>query len=510
MKHGCDCRFLPGSRSPRRSRKRFEGARPSLDLITAETAAYSKSRTAFGAGIQPLQNYWPSNPGRWPGLVWLAPLAPGQGQGFGVISDQASLPGTTGTAEVYPAADIGGIGPAAPVSGKNTLAALRGGAYADAASLLRMDTFLLASIIKIVFMTLMVVLPLVALSSLAERKVSAFIQDRVGPNRVGIPATILGAKRDIPFFGLIQPLADGLKFILKEDLTPGHVRKFYFWLAPALTMVPAMLTVAVVPFGSYLNIGGEQIKMVIADLNVGPLFTFAIASLGVYGIVIAGYASNSKYPFLGAVRSSSQMISYEISMGLSVIPVLMVFGELNLSKIALAQDANGWLLLPCSGHGWGTLQQWLLVVPMTISFVVFVIALFAETNRMPFDLPECETELVAGYHTEYSSMKFAMFFMGEYAAMIIGSGLAVTLFLGGWSIPFVPSAALAQNTWWMGLLHMGCFLTKVVAFIFLFMWVRWTLPRFRFDQLMKLGWIFFFELALANIFLTALILMWTK
>ena len=373
-----------------------------------------------------------------------------------------------------------------------------------------MDPFLVASIIKILFMTLVVIMPLVALSSLAERKVSAFIQDRVGPNRTGLPATLFGAKKDIPFFALMQPLADGLKFILKEDLTPGHVRKFFFWLAPVLTMVPALLTVAVLPFGSSLNIGGEIIPMVIADLNVGPLFTFAIASLGVYGIVMAGYASNSKYSFLGGVRSSSQMISYEISMGLSVIPVLMVFGELNLGKIVAAQDANGWLLLPCSGHGWGTLQQWLLLVPMFISFLIFTIAVFAETNRMPFDLPECETELVAGYHTEYSSMKFAMFFLGEYAAMIIGSGLVVTLFLGGWSIPFIPSGEFAKENWWMGLLHMGCFLTKVVAFIFLFMWVRWTLPRFRFDQLMRLGWVFFFELALVNVFLTALILMWVR
>jgi NADH-quinone oxidoreductase subunit H len=373
-----------------------------------------------------------------------------------------------------------------------------------------MDSFLIASIIKILGMTLLVIMPLVALCSLAERKVSAFIQDRVGPNRTGIPATILGAKKDIPLFGLIQPLADGLKFFLKEDLTPKHVRKFFFWLAPALTMVPALLTVAVLPFGSYLNFGGsEPVKMVIADLNVGPLFTFAIASLGVYGIVIAGWASNSKYSFLGGVRSSSQMISYEISMGLSIIPVLMVFGELNLGKIVAEQDANGWLLLPMWGEGWSW-QRWLLLVPMVISFIIFTVAVFAETNRMPFDLPECETELVAGYHTEYSSMKFAMFFMGEYAAMIIGSGLVVTLFLGGWSIPFVPSGEFAKSNWWMGFLHMGCFLTKVVAFIFFFMWVRWTLPRFRFDQLMKLGWVFFFELALANVFLTALILWLVK
>jgi NADH-quinone oxidoreductase subunit H len=373
--------------------------------------------------------------------------------------------------------------------------------------------FIISSGVKIAVITFGIILPLVALSSLAERKVSAFIQDRIGPNRVGIPMTLLGAKKDIPFFGLVQPLADGLKFILKEDFTPKHVRKFYFWLAPALVLVPALLTVGVIPFGSTMQLFGKQIPLVIADLNIGPLFVFAISSLGVYGIVLAGWASNSKYPFLGGVRSSSQMISYEIALGLSVIPVLMIFGELNLGSIVQFQDKNGWLLLPLWGDGL-SLQRWLLLVPLVISFIVFTVSIFAETNRMPFDLPECETELVAGYHTEYSSMKFALFFLGEYAAMIVGSGLIVTLFLGGWSIPFGDKIGLgyeaAQNTWWVGLLHLGCFLTKVVAFIFFFMWVRWTLPRFRFDQLMRLGWVFFFEIALFNVFLTALILMFVK
>ena len=373
--------------------------------------------------------------------------------------------------------------------------------------------FIISSGVKIAVITFGIILPLVALSSLAERKVSAFIQDRIGPNRVGIPMTLLGAKKDIAFFGLVQPLADGLKFILKEDFTPKHVRKFYFWLAPALVLVPALLTVGVIPFGSTLQLFGKQVPLVIADLNIGPLFIFAISSLGVYGIVLAGWASNSKYPFLGGVRSSSQMISYEIALGLSVIPVLMIFGELNLGSIVQFQDKNGWLLLPLWGDGL-SLQRWLLLVPLVISFVIFTISIFAETNRMPFDLPECETELVAGYHTEYSSMKFALFFLGEYAAMIVGSGLIVTLFLGGWSIPFGDKIGLgfeaAQNTWWVGLLHLGCFLTKVVAFIFFFMWVRWTLPRFRFDQLMRLGWVFFFEIALFNVFLTAGILMLVK
>ncbi len=389
--------------------------------------------------------------------------------------------------------------------------------------------FLIASAVKIVFFSFMVILPMVAYSTYAERRISAIIQDRVGPNRTGVPLTIFGFKRDLSFAGLIQPLADGLKALLKEDFTPAHVNKFYYWLAPCLVIVPALLTAAVIPFGSELNlewlayfgVSGEwlhkPVKLVIADLSVGPLYTFAIASLGVYGIVIAGWASNSKYPFLGGVRSSSQMISYEIALGLSIIPVLMIFGDLNLSKIAQYQDANGWLLLPFWGQGL-TLGRWLLLIPIVISFVVFTISMFAETNRAPFDLPECETELVAGYHTEYSSMKFAMFFMGEYAAMIVGSGLAVTLFLGGWSIPFgglIEKWTGIQFTYhggatpfWLGLVHIGCFLAKVVAFIVFFIWVRWTLPRFRYDQLMKLGWLVFFELALANIILTAAILMW--
>ncbi|MGY8639931.1 MAG: complex I subunit 1/NuoH family protein [Verrucomicrobiales bacterium] len=344
-----------------------------------------------------------------------------------------------------------------------------------------------AKIIGLVFLT---ILPMVAYSVWAERRVSALIQDRIGPNRVG-------------WAGLLQPIADGLKFILKEDFTPKHVRTGYYWLAPALTMVPALMTCAVLPFGSTLF--GE--KMVIADLDVGPLFVFAIASLSVYGIVLAGWASNSKYPFLGGVRATSQMISYEISLGLSVIPLFMIYGHLNLGEIVQYQAENGWALLPLWGE---SLQNWnwLLVIPVFISFIVFVTSMFAETNRLPFDLPECETELVAGYHTEYSSMKFALFFLGEYAAMIIGSGLAVTLFLGGWSLPFgwLTHAAGSDVPFWHGVVHIGVFLAKVVVFILFFIVVRWTLPRFRYDQLMRLGWVFFFEIALANIVITALIL----
>jgi NADH-quinone oxidoreductase subunit H len=378
--------------------------------------------------------------------------------------------------------------------------------------------FLVTSLVKIVGLTFMVILPMVAYSVYAERRFSAVIQDRVGPNRVGVPLTLFGFKKDwqlLGIGGLLQPMADGLKFILKEDFTPRSVRTFYYWLAPCLTMVPALLTCAVLPFGSELDFGflglNQPVKAVIADLGVGPLYTFAIASLGVYGIVLAGWASNSKYPFLGGIRSSAQMISYEISLGLSVIPVFMVFGELNLPDIASFQDRNGWLILPLWGEGL-SIGRWVLWVPMLISFLIFTVAMFAETNRLPFDLAECETELVGGYHTEYSSMKFALFFLGEYAAMIIGSGLAVTLFLGGWSIPFGPVLGLGhvpgETPLWLGLLHIGCFLAKVVGFILFFILIRWSLPRFRFDQLMKFGWLFLFEAALANVLLTAALMVW--
>ena len=367
--------------------------------------------------------------------------------------------------------------------------------------------FIIVSIAKVIGLTFLVIMPMVAYSVYAERRVSAILQDRVGPNRVGIPFTKIG------FAGLGQPIADAVKSFLKEDFTPGHVNKFYYWLAPALVLIPSLMTACVMPFGSELNLPflDNPIKLVIADINIGPLFVFAIASLSVYGIFLAGWASNSKYAFLGGVRASSQMISYEIAMGLSIVPVLMIFGELNLSEIVKQQSEHGWLLLPLWGEGLSP-ERLLLVIPVFISFIIFTVSIFAETNRLPFDLPECETELVAGYHTEYGSMKLALFFMGEYAAMIIGSGIIVTLFLGGWSLPFGLDAKLlaadGSIPWWLGLLHMATFFGKVIAFIIFFIWVRWTLPRFRYDQLMKLGWIVFFELALLNIFITGAIMVW--
>src|SRR6266487_1400023 len=300
-----------------------------------------------------------------------------------------------------------------------------------------MDYFLIITpLLKIVGILFLVILPMVSYSVYAERRVSAFIQDRRGPNRVG-PA------------GLFQPIADIFKLLLKEDFTPRDVNTFYYWLAPCLAVMPAIITIAVVPFGSTLF----GVPMVIADVNVGILFVFAIASLGVYGIVIAGWASNSKYPFLGGVRSSSQMISYELSLGLAVVPIFLLIGNLRLTEVVQYQIDHGWMISPFAGN-WKNPLGWLLAVPMWISFAVFAIAVFAETNRLPFDLPEAETELVGGYHTEYSSMKFALFFLGEYAAMITGSAIIVTLFLGGWHFPGVPDGS---HSWIFGLINIAVF-----------------------------------------------------
>jgi len=303
-----------------------------------------------------------------------------------------------------------------------------------------------------------------------------------------------------------------VKFILKEDFTPGGVKKFYFWLAPCLAMLP-LVSLAFVPFGSTLF--GE--KMVIADINVSVLGVFAVTGVGVYAIVIAGWASNSKYPFLGGIRSSSQMIAYELSMGMSIIPVLMAQGTMQMSHIVQNQADNGWTLLPLWGHGL-SLQSWLLLIPFGISFIIFAISVFAETNRLPFDMPESESELVSGYHTEYSSMKFALFFLGEYTAMIVGSSLIVVFFLGGWHMPGIPDGngngglEILQHLphWILGFINITCFFGKVAALLVCFIWVRWTLPRFRFDQVMKLGWLYLFEIALANIILTAAIIAFTS
>jgi NADH-quinone oxidoreductase subunit H len=342
--------------------------------------------------------------------------------------------------------------------------------------------FIIFSLVKIA-LAIGVLHAIAAYAVLVERKVSAWIQDRVGPNRAAPPfmkyIPVLGPM--LTRMGIFQPLADGLKFMLKEDFTPAGVRKMYFWLAPALAVIPSLLVIAVIPFGSQM---GNQ-KMVIADLNVGILYTFGIVSLGVYGIVLAGYAANSKYPFLGGIRSSAQMISYEISMGMSVIPVFLIAGNLNLSQIISWQTTHGWL-----------------VIYAPLSFIIFIVASFAETNRTPFDLPEAETELVGGYHTEYGSMKFALFFLAEYSNMVATSGMMVTLFFGGWTLPFWGLDQSAHSLA-IGIVQILVFLLKVCALMVLFIWVRWMFPRFRYDQLMDLGWRRFVPLALVNILITA-------
>jgi NADH-quinone oxidoreductase subunit H len=321
-----------------------------------------------------------------------------------------------------------------------------------------------------------ILMTMVAYIVLVERRVCAFVQDRLGPNRVGP-------------FGLLQPAADGIKAFLKEEFTPAHVRKIYFFLAPGIALMPAILNLAVIPFGS--KIGNQP--MVLANLNVGILYTFGIVSLGVYSIVLAGYAANSKYPFLGGIRSSAQMISYEISMGLSVIPVFLLAGSLNLSDV-IGYQAHG-------------LFSW-LVFKQPLAFAIFLGAAFAETNRTPFDLPEAEQELAGGYNIEYSSIKFALFFMGEYANMILASAMMVTLFFGGWTLPWFGLDQTA-TTLPGGIAHVAIFLAKVFVFLLLFIWVRWMWPRFRYDQLMDLGWRRFLPLALANIVVTAVVL-WMK
>ena len=354
-----------------------------------------------------------------------------------------------------------------------------------------------------------------AYAVLAERKISAAIQDRVGPNRVAFP--LVGSIPVIgPFLtrlGVWQPLVDGVKAFMKEDYTPDHVRKVWFWMAPMVALVPSVLVLAVIPFGSSLEVGkifgldfGRQ-SMVIADLNVGILYTFGIVSLSVYGVVLAGYAANSKYPFLGGIRSSAQMISYEIAMGMSVVPVFMIVGDLNLSEIIEYQARHGWLALPLFAENMDG-KSFVLMPCMFISFLIFTVAAFAETNRLPFDLPEAETELVSGYNTEYGSMKFAFFFMGEYIAMIAGSAMIVVLFFGGWTLPFGGLDETA-DTLLKGVAQILIFVAKLAFFLLIMIWVRWMLPRFRYDQLMDLGWRRILPLALANIVLTAVLIYWT-
>lgn len=343
--------------------------------------------------------------------------------------------------------------------------------------------------ILVLFLILFHVAPIMAW---VERRGSAFMQNRVGPNRLGP-------------LGLFQSLADGVKFIFKEDPVPGHVNRFYYVLAPVASMVPAFMTFAVIPWAAPMLYDGRMIHFHVADLNVGLLYIFAIASLGIYGIIIAGWASNNKYALLGSLRSSSQMISYELSLGLSVIGIVMAFGSVHLGDIAAAQAAPFFHLGPLTVPKWGIFIQ-------PIGFLIFATAAFAETNRLPFDLPEGESEIVAGYHLEYGSMKFAMFMMAEYVNMTTASGLMAALYFGGWNLPglshILPLLPFTGDSleWARVALQAGFFFLKVCFFMWVFVWVRWTIPRFRYDQLMDLGWKVMLPLSLANIFVTGVLI----
>lgn len=416
----------------------------------------------------------------------------------------------------------------------------------------------LESLAKILFMFLLI-MGMVPALIWAERKGAAFIQDRTGPNRASIAGIRLA--------GLVHPIADVLKLVFKEDIAPTHRHRALYNLAPWLVMTVAVSTYAVIPFGDYLELGGKRIPLVVADLQVGLLYVLAVASLGTYGVVLAGWAANNKFTFLGGIRATAQMISYEISMGLAVMGLMLIFGTLRLTDIVAGQGGLLFGFLPM----WGVVLQ-------PLGFVLFITAVYAETNRNPFDLPEGESEIVAGYHLEYSSLKFALFFMAEYCHMVVGAAMISALYFGGYQIPWLPRPRLEANAglllvimlaaiivlslwfavlflrrvqrekgkfgdardrepvlgaglwlfvaaaaagafllrpWEIGpagasvaatLFQVGAFVGKVVFFAWLFIWVRWTLPRFRYDQLMHLGWKVMLPLGLANLVVTALVL----
>ena len=335
--------------------------------------------------------------------------------------------------------------------------------------------YVLVSIVKTVI-ALAVLLTAVAYSVWLERKVVGHMQNRWGPTRVGP-------------FGLLQPLADGVKFLLKEDLTPPYVYKPIYIAAPMIAVVFALTSIAVIPIGNSITLFGVTTPLSIADVNIGLLVVLGITSMGVYGIALAGWSSNSKYSLLGSLRSSAQMVSYEIALGLSLIGVMIMAGSFSLRDIVNAQAGSYWHIIP----------RWNIFQGQFVAFFIYLMAAFAETNRIPFDLPEAETELVAGYHTEYSAMKFAMFFMAEYANMITVACLASILFLGGWHGPIFGPPLLQS------LLPIFWFALRIFGFLFLYIWIRGTLPRFRYDQLMAFGWKFLFPLAIANLIITALI-----
>ncbi|ALI99358.1 NADH-quinone oxidoreductase subunit NuoH [Rufibacter tibetensis] len=329
----------------------------------------------------------------------------------------------------------------------------------------------------IIFAVFGITLLIATYSTYAERKVAAFIQDRVGPNRAGP-------------FGLAQPLADAVKLFFKEEFVPANANKFLFVAGPSLAMLTACMSSAVIPFGGTLLIGGEYIHLQAIEVNIGILYIFGVVALGVYGIMIGGWASNNKFSLLGAIRAASQNISYELAMGMSIIALLLVTGTLSMRDIAAQQGQE---LFGVSGLNWNIFYQ-------PVGFLIFIICAFAETNRVPFDLPECETELVGGYHTEYSSMGMGLYLFAEYVNIFVASAVMATLYFGGYNFPFMNQLGLPHNV--VTILGTVVLFAKIFFFIFFFMWVRWTLPRFRYDQLMNLGWKILIPLSILNVIVT--------
>jgi NADH-quinone oxidoreductase subunit H len=344
-----------------------------------------------------------------------------------------------------------------------------------------MDLLFLLDKSVIAFVAFSITLLIATYSTYAERKIAAFLQDRVGPDRAGP-------------FGIFQPLADAGKFFFKEEIIPNTSDKFLFIIGPGIAMLTALMTSVVIPWGDTLEIAGRQVSLQVSDLNIGVLYVFGVVSLGVYGIMIGGWASNNKFSLLGAIRASSQMISYELSMGLALIALIMMTGTLSVKEIVDQQHGfwhNGWFT-------WNFFSQ-------PLGFILFIVCAFAECNRTPFDLAECEAELVGGYHTEYSSMKLGFFMFAEYINMFISSAFMASLYFGGYNFPFMDDLGLSQN--WITIIGTIVFFMKIFAFIFFFMWIRWTLPRFRYDQLMRLGWQYMIPLALINIFITGTVIL---
>ena len=326
----------------------------------------------------------------------------------------------------------------------------------------------------LVLIVFLISLGIAAYSTYGERKIAAFLQDRMGPSKAGP-------------YGLLQPIADGVKMFMKEEIIPDVSNKWLFILGPCIAMFTACMTGVVIPWGRPLIIGGETYALQITDINIGILYVFGVVSMGVYGIMIGGWASNNKYSLLGAIRASAQMISYEVAMGMSIIALVMTTGTISLSEIAAQQDQGMWN-----------------VIKQPLGFLIFITCAFAECNRAPFDLPECETELVGGYHTEYSSMKLGFYLFAEYINMFISSAVISTLYFGGYNMPFINDLGLANNV--LSILGVVFLFAKIIFFIFFFMWIRWTLPRFRYDQLMDLGWKKLIPLSIFNILLTGAIM----